>query len=412
MASKVQNREIVVGVTGGIAAYKTAELVRALTRKGASVHVVMTRNAMEFITPLTFQAITGHDVTYEMFRLLAGGKIGHIALADIAEQIVIAPATANIIGKAANGIADDFLSTMIMATTVPVLFVPSMNTKMWDSRIVQANIEKLKDNGYEFMEPASGDLACGWQGKGRLPAVEDILEKMEDIFTEKDFEGHRILVTAGPTTEPIDPVRCITNRSSGKMGYAIAKMARRRGAEVILVSGITPIAPPRSDIRVINVVTAEEMRTAVMAEQARCSVIIKAAAVADYRCGSESCGKIKKKDGENELTLTLRKNPDILAELGKIRGDRVLVGFAAETENVVENAFRKLKKKQLDLIVANDVTKEGIGFGSEENEVTLIGRTGSAKRVPRLSKDEVAQIILDAVMKVLKKKKKVEEDWY
>jgi phosphopantothenoylcysteine decarboxylase/phosphopantothenate--cysteine ligase len=196
------------------------------------------------------------------------------------------------------------------------------------------------------------------------------------------------------------------------MGYAIAKMARRRGAEVILVSGITPIAPPRSDIRVINVVTAEEMRTAVMAEQARCSVIIKAAAVADYRCGIESCGKIKKKDGENELTLTLRKNPDILAELGKIRGDRVLVGFAAETENVVENAFRKLKKKQLDLIVANDVTKEGIGFGSEENEVTLIGRTGSAKRVPRLSKDEVAQIILDAVMKVLKKKKKVEEDWY
>jgi len=412
MLSKVQNREIVVGVTGGIAAYKTAELVRALTKKGASVHVVMTRNAMEFITPLTFHTITGHDVTCEMFRLLAGAKIGHIALADIAEQIVIAPATANIIGKVANGIADDFLSTMIMATTVPVLFVPSMNTKMWDSRIVQGNIQKLRDNGYEFMEPASGDLACGWEGKGRLPAVEDILEKMEDIFTEKDFEGHRILVTAGPTTEPIDPVRCITNRSSGKMGYAIAKMARRRGADVVLVSGITSLLPPRSDIRVINVVTAEEMRAAVMAEQTRCSVIIKAAAVADYRCGDEFCGKIKKKEGEDELTLTLRKNPDILAELGKICGDRVLVGFAAETENVVENAFRKLKKKHLDLIVANDVAKEGIGFGSEENEVTIIDRRGTAKRVPRLSKDEVAQIILDNVMKVLKKKKKVEEDWY
>ena len=318
MLSKVQNREIVVGVCGGIAAYKTAELVRALTKKGASVHVVMTKNAMEFITPLTFQTISGHEVTHEMFRLFTGGKIGHIALADIAEQIVIAPATANIIGKVASGIADDFLSTMIMATTVPVLFVPSMNTKMWESRIVQTNVEKLSDSGYEFMEPASGNLACGWQGKGRLPTIEDILEKMEDIFTEKDFVDQRVLVTAGPTTESIDPVRCITNRSSGKMGYAIAKMARRRGAEVILVSGITSIAPPRSDIRVINVVTAEEMRTAVMAEQARCSVIIKAAAVADYRCGSENCEKIKKKEGQEDLTLTLRKNPDILAELGKI----------------------------------------------------------------------------------------------
>ncbi len=412
MLSKVQNREIVVGVCGGIAAYKTAELVRALTKKGASVHVVMTKNAMEFITPLTFQTISGHEVTHEMFRLFTGGKIGHIALADIAEQIVIAPATANIIGKVASGIADDFLSTMIMATTVPVLFVPSMNTKMWESRIVQTNVEKLSDSGYEFMEPASGDLACGWQGKGRLPTIEDILEKMEDIFTEKDFVDQRVLVTAGPTTESIDPVRCITNRSSGKMGYAIAKMARRRGAEVILVSGITSIAPPRSDIRVINVVTAEEMRTAVMAEQARCSVIIKAAAVADYRCGSEICGKIKKKEGQEDLTLTLRKNPDILAELGKICGDRVLVGFAAETENVIENAFQKLKKKHLDLIVANDVTKAGIGFGSEDNEVTLIDRSGTSKRVPRLSKDEIAHIILDAVMKVLKKKKKVEEDWY
>jgi len=413
MLSKVQNREIVVGISGGIAAYKSAELVRQLAKKGASVHVVMTRNAMEFVTPLTFQTISGHEVTHDLFKLFTGGKIGHIALADIAEQMVIAPATANIIGKVANGIADDFLSTMIMATTVPVLFVPSMNTKMWESRIVQANIERLKENGYEFMEPASGDLACGWEGKGRLPAVEDILEKMEDIFTEKDFIGHRVLVTAGPTTESIDPVRCITNRSSGKMGYAIARIARRRGAEVILVTGITSIAPPRSDIRVINVVTAEEMRTAVMAEQARCSVIIKAAAVADYRCASENCGKIKKREGQEELTLTLRKNPDILAELGKICGDRVLVGFAAETENVVENAFQKLKKKHVDLIVANDVTKAGIGFGSEENEVTLIDRSGRPKRVPKLSKEEVAHIILDAVMKVLKKKKKkVEDDWY
>ena len=238
----MQKREIIVGVTGGIAAYKITELVRALTKLGANVHVVMTKNAMEFITPLTFQTISGNPVTHEMFELLTGGKIGHIALSDIADQMVIAPATANVIGKVANGIADDFLTTMVMATRVPVLFVPSMNTKMWESSIVQGNIEKLKENGYQFMEPASGDLACGWQGKGRLPPIEDIVEKMEDIFTEKDYLDQRVLVTAGPTIEFIDPVRCITNRSSGKMGYAIAKIARRRGAEVVLITGITSLA--------------------------------------------------------------------------------------------------------------------------------------------------------------------------
>ncbi len=412
MFTMLQNREIIVGITGGIAAYKTAELVRSLTRKGASVHVVMTKNAMEFVTPLTFQTISGHSVTHEMFQLFTGGKIGHIALADIADQMVIAPATANIIGKIANGVADDFLTTMVMATVVPVLFVPSMNTKMWESKIVQANIEKLKENGYEFMEPASGDLACGWQGKGRMPAVEDIVEKMEDIFTEKDFANERVLVTAGPTTEFIDPVRCITNRSSGKMGYAVAKIARRRGADVILVTGNTSLEPPRGDIKVINVTTAEQMRNAVMSEQRRCSVIIKAAAVADYRCKNENCEKIKKRDGHDETTLTLTKNVDILGELGKMRGDWVLVGFAAETSNVVEHAMEKLKKKDLDLIVANDVTKAGIGFGSDSNEVTIIDRSGTPKHVPRLSKDEVAHIILDAVIKTRRTKKRAEEDWY
>jgi phosphopantothenoylcysteine decarboxylase / phosphopantothenate---cysteine ligase len=412
MYSMLQNREIILGITGGIAAYKTAELVRQLTKKGASVHVVMTKNAMEFVTPLTLQTVSGHEVTHEMFRLYTGGQIGHIALADIADQIVIVPATANVIGKVANGIGDDFLTTMIMATTVPVLFVPSMNTKMWESKIVQSNIEKLRENGFEFMEPASGDLACGWKGKGRLPSLEDILEKMEDIFTDKDFADQRVLVTAGPTTEFIDPVRCITNNSSGKMGYALARIARRRGADVVLITGKTYIEPPRADIRVINVVTAEEMRTAVMREQERCSVIIKAAAVADYRCTAETCQKIKKKDGQEEITLSLRKNSDILGELGKICGDRVLVGFAAETDNLLENAREKLKKKNLDLIVANDITKSGIGFGSDENEVTLIDRSGKAKQTPKLSKDEVAHIILDAVLKIAKKKRKVEEDWY
>jgi phosphopantothenoylcysteine decarboxylase / phosphopantothenate---cysteine ligase len=411
MFSMLQNREIIVGISGGIAAYKSVELVRSLTKKGASVHVVMTKNATEFVTPLTFQTISGHPVTQEVFHLWTGGKIGHIALADIADQMVIAPATANIIGKIANGIADDFLTTMVMACTVPILFVPSMNTKMWESSIVQSNIEKLKANGYEFMEPASGDLACGWQGKGRLPTIEDIVEKMEDIFTQKDLLNERVLVTAGPTTEFIDPVRCITNRSSGKMGYAIAKIARRRGAEVILVSGNTALESPRGDIRVIKVTTAEEMRNAVMEEYGKCSVIIKAAAVADYRCKSESCEKIKKKEGQEEVTLTLCKNPDILGELGQMGGERVLVGFAAETHNVDKHAYDKLKRKNLDLIVANDVTKAGIGFGSDSNEVTIIDPSGIPKHVPKLSKEEIAHIILDAVLKVLKKKRKVKDDW-
>jgi phosphopantothenoylcysteine decarboxylase / phosphopantothenate---cysteine ligase len=412
MFTNLENKEIIVGLTGGIAAYKTAELVRILTKRNAHVHVVMTKNAMEFVTPLTFQTLSGNPVTTDMFTLFTGSKIGHIALADIADQMVIVPATANIIGKVANGIADDFLTTMIMATTVPVLFVPSMNTKMWESKIVEGNIDKLRQNGYEFMEPASGDLACGWQGKGRLPALEDIVEKMEDIFTEKDLTDERILVTAGPTTEFIDPVRCITNRSSGKMGYAVAKIARRRGAEVILVTGKTALPPPRLDIQMVEVTTAQEMRNAVMRHQKRCSVIIKAAAVADYRCKGESCQKIKKRNGVEDITLELTRNPDILEELGRIKGKRIIVGFAAETENIVANALDKLKRKNLNLIVANDVTKAGIGFGSDNNEVVIIDGSGKTKEVPTLDKEKIADIILDSVKKLIKKKRVVEEDWY
>jgi phosphopantothenoylcysteine decarboxylase / phosphopantothenate---cysteine ligase len=407
----LRNKEIVVGITGGIAAYKTAELVRAFTKKGANVHVVMTKNAMEFVTPLTFQTLSGNPVAHNMFELFTGSKIGHIALSDIADQVVIVPATANIIGKIANGIADDFLTTMMMATTVPVLFVPSMNTKMWESAAVQANIEKLEGNGFQFMEPGSGDLACGTQGKGRLPTIEEIIEKMEDIFTKKDLVDERILVTAGPTMEYIDPVRCITNRSSGKMGYAIAKIARRRGAEVTLITGKTYLPPPRTDMRFIEVTTALEMHNAVLEHYKRATIIIKAAAVADFKCKAESCQKIKKK-GDACMTLELEKNPDILAELGSVKGDRILVGFAAETENILEHAKDKLKRKNLDLIVANDVSKEGIGFGSEMNEVAIIDKSGNVRQVPMLAKDEVAHIILDATKKVLKKRKRVEEDWY
>lgn len=408
----LKNREIIVGITGGIAAYKTAELVRSLTKKGANVHVVMTKNAMEFVNPLTYQTISGNPVTHNMFELLAGSKIGHISLSDIADQMVIAPATANVIGKIANGIADDFLTTMIMATVVPVLFVPSMNTKMWESRIVQDNIDRLRNVGYEFMEPATGDLACGWQGKGRMPAIEDILEKMEDIFTEKDLVNERILITAGPTTEFIDPVRCITNRSSGKMGYAIAKIARRRGADVVLISGRTALPPPRIDVPTITVTTASEMRDAVMDHFRRATVVIKAAAVADYRCKNENCQKIKKRHGQEGITLELSRNPDILAELGANKGNRIVVGFAAETNDLIEHATEKLQKKNLDMIVANDITQTGIGFASDDNEVTIIDSAGRTRHVPRLPKDEIASIILDSIKKVIKKKRKVEDDWY
>jgi len=408
----LKGKEIIVGITGGIAAYKTAELVRELTKKGANAHVVMTKHAMEFVTPLTFQTISGNPVIHEMFELFKGSKIGHIALSDIADQMVIVPATANIIGKIANGVADDFLTTMVMATTVPILFVPSMNTKMWESKMVQMNIEKLKEAGYDFLEPGVGDLACGTVGKGRLPTIDDIIEKMEDIFTVKDLVDERILVTAGPTAEFVDPVRCITNRSSGKMGYAIAKIARRRGAEVILITGQTHLPPPRNDIDVVEVITACEMRDAVMEHYKHCTIIIKAAAVADFKCSTENCNKIKKKGDDTIMILELTKNPDIIGELGMIKEHRILVGFAAETENILENASEKLKKKRLDLIIANDVGKSGIGFGSDNNEVTIVETSGRAKHVPIMAKEEIANIILDSVKKIMKKRKRVKEDWY
>ncbi len=372
----------------------------------------MTKNAMEFVTPLTFQTISGHPVTHEMFELFTGAKIGHIALADIADQIVIAPATANIIGKIANGIADDFLSTMIMATAVPVLFVPSMNTKMWESKIVQANIEKLKENGYEFMEPASGDLACGWQGKGRLPTLEDIVEKMEDIFTEKDLVDETDPCHGRTDNRVHRPGEMHHQPLFGKDGLCHREDRAQKGRRSDPRHRQYRLDPPETDIEVINVVTAEEMRTAVMEEQRRCSVIIKAAAVADYRCKERELREDQEERRAGGDDPVSGQEPRYPAELGKIMGDRVLVGFAAETDNVIENALHKLKKKKLDLIVANDVTKAGIGFGSDNNEVTIIDPTGGVKHVPKLSKEEIAHIILDSVLKVIKKKKKIEDDWY
>jgi phosphopantothenoylcysteine decarboxylase/phosphopantothenate--cysteine ligase len=399
----LKGREIVLGVTGGIAAYKAAEFVRLLVKKGANVHVVMTGNAQEFVTPLTFQTLSGNPVVTDLFALIEDEKIGHIALADLAELIVILPATANIIGKIANGIADDFLSTMVMASKTPVFFVPSMNVNMWENQALQKNIQILLERGYQIMEPGEGELACHWYGKGRLAELDEVVEKVEDLFSQKDLKGERILITAGPTQEPIDPVRFITNRSSGKMGYALAKMARRRGAEVILVTGPTLLSLPRRDIEVVPVQTAAEMREAVLSHMEGCTIVIKAAAVSDYRPRMISQAKLKK--AEPHYSLELERTADILEEIGKRKGDRIVVGFAAETENLVANARKKLLEKNLDFIVVNDVTKPGSGFSSDTNQVKILFPSGEVKDLPVMSKEEVSQLILDDVANLLRQKK-------
>jgi phosphopantothenoylcysteine decarboxylase / phosphopantothenate---cysteine ligase len=398
----LKGKQIVLGVTGGIAAYKAAEFVRLLAKAEANVHVVMTRNAREFVTPLTFQTLSGNPVTTETFALLEEAKIGHIALADLAEVIVILPATANIIGKIANGIADDFLSTMVMASKAPVLLVPSMNVNMWENIALQKNLTTLLERGFHFVEPGVGELACHWYGKGRLAELDEVLEKMEDLFSQKDLKGERILVTAGPTQEPIDPVRFITNHSTGKMGFALAQVARRRGAEVILITGPTSLSLSRRDIEVLRVRTAEEMRKTVLAHVERCSVVIKAAAVSDYRPKVVSPNKVKK--GDTSLSLALEQTADILQEIGKRKGERILVGFAAETEDLMANARKKLVGKNLDLIIANDVAQPGAGFGHDTNQIKILYPGGEMKDLPLMSKEEASAVILDEVVKLKKKR--------
>ena len=398
----LKGKRVVLGVTGGIAAYKAAEFVRLLVKEEVDVHVVMTENAQEFITPLTFQTLSGNPVVTDPFALLEDAEIGHIALADLAELVVILPATANIIGKIANGIADDFLSTMVMATKAPVLLIPSMNVNMWENKALQKNIQTLIGIGYYLMEPGEGELACHWYGKGRLPELNEVVEKMEDLLSPKDLKGEQILITGGPTQEPIDPVRFITNRSSGKMGVALAKMARRRGAEVILITGPGSLPPPRRDIQWVPVRSAEEMREAVFAHLEGSSVVIKSAAVSDYRPKAASEKKIKKEG--SEYILALERTKDILEELGKKKGKRILVGFAAETEDLMANAKKKLLEKNLDLIVANDVSKPGAGFGVDTNQVKVLYPSGQVKDLPLMTKEEVAQFILDDVARLLKQK--------
>ncbi len=399
----LKGTKVVLGVTGGIAAYKAAEFVRLLVKEEVDIHVVMTENAQRFIAPLTFQTLSGNSVVTDPFALLEDAAIGHIALADLAELIVILPATANIIGKIANGIGDDFLSTMVMATKAPVLFVPSMNVNMWQNKALQKNIQTLLEIGYDFLEPGEGELACHWYGKGRLPELNEVLEKMEDLLSPKDLKGEQILITGGPTQEPMDPVRFITNRSSGKMGYALAKIAKRRGAEVTLVTGPTSLPLPRKDIKWIPVRSAEEMRKAVLTHFEGASVVIKAAAVSDYRPKTISEKKIKK--GDSDTTLTLERTEDILGEIGKKKANRILVGFAAETEDLIAHAKKKLKEKNLDFIVVNDVTQPGAGFGLDTNQVKIVYPSGQVRDLPLMSKEEVSKVILDDTVKLLKQRR-------
>jgi phosphopantothenoylcysteine decarboxylase / phosphopantothenate---cysteine ligase len=392
MGTNGQQRMVVLGVTGGIACYKAVELVRLLVTKGFKVRVIMTRGAMEFVTPLTFQTLSGNPVATETFSLTQESEIGHINLADSADLFVIAPATANVIGKLASGIADDLLTTVLMATQAPVLLAPAMNIHMYENVIVQENLRKLRRVGYHVIGPGEGYLACGYEGKGRLTDPEKISDEIERLLRKKDLAGENFLITAGPSREPLDPVRYISNRSSGKMGYALARAALRRGATVALVSGPTALDPPPG-ARLIAVSTAGQMREAVLKEAPRSSAVIMAAAVADYHAAAPSSEKIKRGVGAIELRLV--PNPDILKELGENKDGKWLVGFAAETENLTANAQKKLRDKNLDMIIANDVTEEGSGFDGDTNVATIIDRTGAVRSLPLMSKDDLADCIYD-----------------
>lgn len=390
-----------VGVTGGVAAYKAAELVRRLHQEGIEVEVVMTRHAQEFIAPLTFAAITGKKVITDMFAPAESGPanvesaIEHIAVAQRIDALVIAPATANHIAKMAQGIADDFLTTLYLATTVPVIVAPAMNVNMWEHTATQANLEILRSRGVRIVAPDEGYLACGMVGAGRLAGTEAIAREVCDALgIRHDLEGETVLVTAGPTCEDIDPVRFLTNRSSGKMGFAIADAARRRGARVILISGPVALNAP-AGVELVKVRTAEEMRDAVVRSFESATAVIMAAAVADFRPAQHSRNKIRR--GGDKLSIELESTPDILAEVGRRKGERLLIGFAAETGDVRESARSKLVKKSADIIVANDVMQAGAGFDGDTNIVTFFFADGREQSLPKMSKFDVATRILDEI---------------
>jgi phosphopantothenoylcysteine decarboxylase / phosphopantothenate---cysteine ligase len=393
---------VALGVSGGVAAYKAAELVRRLQQERIEVQVVMTRSAQEFIRPLTFAALTGQKVITDLF----GGEsaanvesaIEHIAVAQRIDALVIAPATANVLAKLARGIADDFLTTLYLATTAPVIVAPAMNVNMWEHSATQENVEMLRARGVHVVSPDEGYLACGMTGAGRLASVEAIAHAVSEVLgIRRDLAGETVLVTAGPTCEDLDPVRYLTNRSSGKMGYALADAAARRGARVVLVSGPTALDAPAGAERVV-VRSAEEMHRAVLAHLAEATIVIMAAAVADYRPVAPQSTKIKR--NKERLVLELEATPDILADISRVKGERILVGFAAETDHVAENARQKLAAKSADLIVANDVTAEGAGFDHDTNVVTIFTREGRETPLPRMDKLDVAQRVLDEVLEL------------
>jgi len=389
----VKGKNIVVGISGGIAAYKAAELVRLLMKSEALTNVAMTTNAAQFVTPVTFEALSGNRVICNQFRD-EGPLMEHITWGQEADLVIIAPATANIISKIANGIGDDFVSTMLLATTAKILVCPSMNSQMYMNPAVQDNLKRLKERDITVMAPGEGQLACRTEGPGRLPEPADIVEQAEMLLSRQDLSGLKILLTAGATVEPIDPVRFITNRSTGKMGYALARAAKRRGASVTLISGPTALPSPYG-VTFFGVKSAEEMKQAVFDNRSGCDIIIKAAAVADYRPLEMAEQKIKK--GTDTLTLELTKNPDILAELGATKKEFpcVLVGFAAETEELLSHAKAKLEAKNLDMIVANDVSRNDAGFEADTNIVKMIYRNGDTEDSRLMSKDDIADLILD-----------------
>lgn len=399
----LKNKTVVIGVSGGIAAYKACDIVSKLKKLNANVHVIMTKNAKEFVTPLTFQSLSQNYVVSDMFEEPKTWDVEHISLAKKADVFLIAPATANVIGKIANGICDDMLTTTVMATTGKVLIAPAMNTNMYKNHILQRNIKTLKALDYNFVNPESGRLACGDVGEGKLASPEVIVDAVVDLLcnTKKDLQGKKIMITAGPTVESIDPVRYLTNRSTGKMGYAIAKVAANRGADVTLVSGPTNLEPPSNIKKLIKIQSAEDMYNAIIENFDENQVIIKSAAVADYKPKTYSDKKIKKSN--DDLVIELDRNKDIAFEIGKIKNDKILVGFAAETNDLIQNAKGKVKKKNLDFIVANDLTEEGAGFGTDTNIVKIIDKEGNISKYPQMKKDEVADVILDKIKSLLEK---------
>lgn len=397
MSHPLDGKTVLLGLSGGIACYKSAELARLLVRAGAEVRCLMTRGAREFITPLTLQSLTGKPVATDIFELSQELQIGHIRLADQADAYVIAPATADVIAKLAHGFADDVVTTVALATRAPLVVAPSMNTNMYDHLATQQNIATLRSRGVIVVDPGEGDLACGWHGKGRLAEPSILLAEVERAVSRKDFAGEHVVVTAGPTREAIDPVRFVSNRSSGKMGYALAQASWRRGASVTLITGPTALDPPHG-VRVVPVLSADEMYRAVFEALADATIVFMCAAVADYRPKVAVAEKIKKQAAS--LTLELVRTPDILAAVSQNKGERILVGFAAETEQLEAHAREKLLRKNLDLIVANDVRGPQTGFEADTNAALLLDRLGNRVEIPLMTKREMAEAILDHVAKL------------